>query len=216
MQGYDKMTVKIERMTHRPGQMCKLACDHTMVAEPEDGPAASPKLLAFLVKAEHTSVLEHCSITFRLSGVSRSFMSQITRHRVGTFTCQSQHYQDYEHVPTVVAPSLVHNLELASAIEKAYKAYGRLQLQGVPKEEARQVLPSAAAVNILWTVNARSLIGFLRQRLCKRNVLEMFMFAELIQEQAMLWWPALFSLSGAPCNMDGSCNQGKMRSPLCK
>lgn len=216
MQGYDQLEIKVIRSTEAPGSVCKLACNHTMVAEPEEGLNASPKLLKFLVRAEHTSVFEHCAITFMISGVSRSLMAQLTRSRMSSITCQSQHYQDYEDVPTIVDPALLGDLVMSGALDNAYRAYEILREFGTAKEEARQVLPNAAAVNILWTVNARELMLFLRQRLCKRNVLEMRIFAECIRVSANLWWPELFTLSGAPCVMDGKCNQGHMRSALCK
>jgi len=206
------MKVTIERATDQPGRLLKLACDHTMVIRPTDGPAAGPELIKFLLKAKHRSVFEHCKITFRITGVSRSLMAQLTRHRAGVFTCASQHYQNYGNVPAI----LTGDEYLDEAIKDAYTAYSHVVASGrAPKEVARQVLPNAASVNILWTVDARNLFDFLEQRLCKRNVPEMIEFAEAIHSQAYKWWPVLFSNAGAHCAQHNCCNQGGMQAKVC-
>lgn len=207
------MKIRIARATPNPSGLLKLACDHTMVAEPHDGYVASPGLIKFLIAAKHRSVFEHCKITFEIKGVTRSLMAQLTRHRAGVFTCQSQHYQDYTDVPAVCTGDEA----LDYAIIDAYKAYSDAVSTGrVPKEVARQVLPNAASVNILWSVDARNLFDFLEQRRCKRNVPEMVDFAWEIHRLAGGWWPELFDLAGAHCTQHGCCNQGVMQSPECK
>jgi thymidylate synthase (FAD) len=175
---------------------------------------ASDMLLKFLLTADHTSVLEHCSITFLVRGPSRSLLAQLSRHRHASLTCQSQHYQDYREAPFVVHPDM-QSSGVEEVLRDSMEAYIGLVDSGVPKEEARQVLPNAAVVNLLWTVNARGLLSFFRQRLCRRNVKEMQVFAEKAHAACMLWWPELFQFIGAPCRL-GTCNQGRMKDPQCK
>jgi len=207
------MRIKVVRATEKPGELLKLACNHTMVAKPEAFKEASPELIKFLIEAKHRSVFEHCKITFEISEVSRSLMAQLTRHRAGVFTCQSQHYQDYSGVPAIGTG----DKDLDKAILTAYKAYHTAVVYGgVPKEVARQVLPNAASVNILWTVDARNLFDFLEQRLCERNVPEMIAFAGALRVSALEWWPTLFKLSGPYCHRYQCCNQGSMQADLCK
>lgn len=102
----------------------------------------------------------------------------------------------------------------AEDFDAALKAYNAMLDEGVPREEARQVLPTAAAVNLLWTVNARGLMSFLRPRLCWRNVKEMKVFADKIHQTVMVWWPELFINIGPPCQLE-KCNQGSMIDPRC-
>jgi len=97
-----------------------------------------------------------------------------------------------------------------TALEVALVDYKQMIENGVPKEEARQVLPNAMCVNILWTVNFRSLINFFRQRMCKRNVEEMLVFATKVWEEINTYWPDYADLVGPPCYTDGRCNQGRM------
>ena len=94
--------------------------------------------------------------------------------------------------------------------------YQDLINMNIPKEEARQILPNAKAVNILWTVNARSLINFFNQRLCKRNIREMRMFAKELLLLCIDWFPELFMWVGADCKVLGGCTQGYMKAEVCK
>lgn len=219
IQTYNNMTIETLRSTEEPQKLTKRACSMTMQAIPETNSVPSNGLLSFLIDAEHTSVLEHCSITFGVSGVSRSLLAQLSRHRLASITSQSQHYQDYRDVPLVFSHQVASDTSLLDfilgAVDHSLEAYVFQREQGVAKEEARQVLMNAAAVNILWTINARSLINFFRQRLCARNVAEMKMFAERIYTEVMTWWPELFQFVGPPCFMDKKCNQGSMRPKSC-
>ena len=105
--------------------------------------------------------------------------------------------------------------EVVELLEQANQMYKHLISVAVPKDEARQILPNAKAVNIMWTVNARSLINFFNQRLCKRNVNEMYYFALKLHNICMLWIPELFDLVGPDCEVWGGCTQGKMKAQEC-
>ena len=205
---YNDIKVTIVRHTKNPGALCKTACDMTMQTAPivNNEIDIDPKLLKFIVTAEHTSVLEHCSITMFVQGVSRSLLAQLSRHRHASLTSQSQHYQLYSNAPMVVSEGMVGTEE---SFDEVLDMYNNLIDNNVPREEARQILPNAAAVNLLWTVNARGLISFLRPRLCWRNVEEMVVFATKVRHIALSWWPELFKHIGPPC-MLGKCNQGIM------
>ena len=168
-------------------------------------------LLKFLIKAEHTSLLEHLSWTFYIEGVSRSFLAQITRHRIGSFTSASQHYTDYRDMPFIVHPTLTKNEVVYQCLFTAVTGYKLLVDEGVPIEEARQVLPNAAEVRLLWTVNARSLFNFFEQRWCGRNVAEMIAFCEHLYAKVHDTWPEFAKFLGPYCyHLNGKCNQGKM------
>ena len=163
------------------------------------------------MKANHTSLLEHAVCCVLISNVSRSFLAQITRHRMSSFTCSSQHYQDYRNYDDFISPSAPH--EVADAVEHANEWYKALVDTGVPPQEARQILPNSKGVNILWTINARSLVNFLNLRMCHRNVEEMRIFAEKMLDFAIDWWPDLFLQVEADCQMPAfgkACRQGKM------
>ena len=208
---YDDITITPLRFTDNPGALAKIACDMTMQTQPDvNNNVSIPKgLLKFILTAEHTSVLEHCSISLNVKGVSRSLLAQLSRHRHASLTSQSQHYQDYSDAPVVISKAAKESGWYNGVFESEFIEYKLLLQAGCAKEEARQVLPNAAAVNLLWTVNARGLLTFLRPRLCWRNVEEMRIFAKKVWSASMLWWPELFVNVGPPC-MLGKCNQGVM------
>lgn len=216
IQTYQDMEIEILRQTERPTELVSLALQQTMhkdiVAK-----EASDKMLKFLLVSEHTSPLEHCTMTFRATGISRSLLAQVTRQRMWSFTSSSQHYQDYRDYPVVVSQEMAADRGAIMALGDLLMNYEDLVgTAGFPVHEARQILPNASAVNILITCNARSLVTFLRQRRCVRNVPEMVHFADLLQKACMLWFPELFTHVGAPCFMDGKCNQGRMMAEECK
>ena len=214
MKTYEQMQVKLIRKTQDPGKLIKLASDLTQKREPSLT-EASKKLIKYLITANHTSLFEHISTTWLISGVSRSFLAQITRHRMASYTSASQHYQDYSQYPCVVSQS-IDTLETLKILKSIDWFYEWLIQQGIKPEEARQILPNAKAVNILWTVNVRSLINFLNLRLCERNVEEMKLFASIISNKCIKWWPEVFTLVGPDCVMLGKCRQGKMKAKICK
>ena len=130
---------------------------------------------------------------------------------MASYTVSSQHYQEYSDYPNIVDEKMVHHPAVRKTLDKLNETYQQLIADGVPKEEARQILPNSKAVNILWTINARSLINFLNLRMCHRNTKEIKHFAttlcKLLEDK---WWPELFSLIGPDCHMKGECSQGIM------
>lgn len=214
---YDEAEVKLIRSTDSPAMLICNAAAQTMSAEVQDTENMS-SLIKALVEREHHSVLEHASITFHIKNCSRSFLAQITRQRTFKFTSSSQHYQDYRDYPNMVHqdsdPIVLDTFH--QAFKYTTSAYMDLLNHGVKREEARQVLPNAAAVNLYVTADARNLMYFLRQRRCARNVAEMIQIADAMWRISEIWFPELFSLVGPPCITDGKCNQGSMQADECK
>jgi thymidylate synthase (FAD) len=111
----------------------------------------------------------------------------------------------------VVSKKIAGMLGVGMALETALLAYKELVDDlGVPPEEARQVLPNAAAVNLIWTVNARALANFFEQRLCHRNVEEMQVIAGKILDQVYETWFDYAACVGPTCYTQRKCNQGAM------
>ena len=214
VQNYGDMEVRLIVCTEGMYYTISLARAITMKQDTSNINHMQPADYKFLLVAEHTSLFEHASFTFLLSGISRSLLAQITRHRICSFTAGSQHYQDYSDYPLVIDSSISNTTNLKKSFEGALEhsmlTYENAILRGTPKEEARQVLPNAMAVNLLWTINARSLVNFLRLRLCKRNVKEMRVLAEKVWRICYDVLPELFIWVGPQCFMDGVCKQGKM------
>lgn len=209
---YDDMQISIIRMTERPGDLVQLACSVTMKQHfgiPVG--ANTTELIRYLIDADHGNPLEHVYFTFQLMDLSRSFLAQITRHRIGSFTSSSQHYQDYRDYPMIIDSSEAFSA-MIGALERSIDTYEELiETEGSKPEEARQVLPNAMAINLLWTVNAVSLANFFRKRMCNRNVKEMRMAAERIWDLVNSVWPEYACNVGPDCYSRVKCRQGKMQ-----
>lgn len=133
------------------------------------------RLARKIFDSHHYSVVEHCTVTYGISGVSRTLLAQYTRHRVGiSFSVQSQRYVSERSEKNgglfgaVVPPTVLERPEAVAVYEdflrRAQAAYDRLNQLGVPKEDARFVLPGAAETNLVTTLNLRSLLELYRKR----------------------------------------------------
>ena len=92
------------------------------------------------------------------------------------------------------------------------EAYRELIADGVPKEEARQVLPNGMENNLMVTINARSLANFLNLRMCNRNTKEIKMVAEKMYDLVQPHFPEFFNNVGPDCSIS-KCRQGKLICP---
>lgn len=149
----------------------------------------NPKRVRRCIANGHTSVAEHVSATFRIEGISRSCLAQLTRHRMASFSVMSQRYCEIEGDDWyVIPPSVIEAGEEAAfcaLAEKAAKAYHRLLAKGVKKEDARFLLPEATKTILIMTINARSLMNFLSLRLDKSAQWEIRELAEQIEQVLM-------------------------------
>lgn len=144
-----------------------------------EGGTEADRLIRHIVASKHTSTLEHITYTFAIEGVSRALLAQLTRHRVGfSYSVQSQRYvrfgsEDKSGGFEYVTPQSVdraaeefYNVRevYERLMDQAQDAYDELRKFGVPAEDARMVLPNAAACSIVMTVNLRALLDFYAKR----------------------------------------------------
>ena len=179
------------------------------------------KYLKKLTDMGHLSPIEHASFTFGLEGVSRSLLAQITRHRIASFSVQSQRYVamgDEERGIDYIMPPAIRELGEEAAeeyrrqmeqINEWYQAW-RERLGGgtSANEDARFVLPNGAATRMLVTMNARELIHFLALRCCNRAQWEIRSVAWQMLALAYEAAPALFGKAGPGC-LRGACPEGR-------
>ena len=172
------------------------------------------KMIRGLIASGHFSALEHASFTFSISGVSRTFLAQVTRHRIGTsFSVRSQRYCDMNTAEKVCPPSIKaqHELleEFNNGIYVASAQYEKLMAAGASKEDARFVLPEATMTSMVMTMNARELLHFFSLRCCIRAQWEIRSVANemlrLVRNEA----PTLFEKGGASCVQLGYCPENK-------
>ncbi|HUT98971.1 MAG TPA: FAD-dependent thymidylate synthase [bacterium] len=147
------VTPEPERLIEAAGRTCYLSLDKT-------GEDTAARFSRMLLRSGHHSVFEHASATFRVRGGSRAFTHQLVRHRLCAFSQQSQRYVDERGFGVVKPDSIAGNPEAEKIfnehIAHSHEAYDRLRrLCGIPKEDARFVLPNAAESEIVITANFR-------------------------------------------------------------
>ena len=129
-------------------------------------------LLNLAITLGHLSVFEHASFTFAIEGISRSCSHQFVRHRLFSFTQQSQRYVKLKNKEAFVIPPLIEENKEALRIyeeelQNIFNTYQKLLSLKVPEEDARFILPNATETKIVATANARELMHFFKLRLDK-------------------------------------------------
>ncbi len=157
--------------------------------------------------------LGHLSFTFAVEGISRACSHQLVRHRVASFSQQSQRYIQVkrlaEHVVTPPTVTAKGKGRFDAFIAEASDAYSALVEAGVPREDARFVLPNAAETSLLMTMDGASLMHFFGLRLCSRAQWEVRAMAEEMLRQVREAEPTLFGGAGPYCVQLGGCPEGR-------
>lgn len=191
------------------------------------------KVANFLEKLSnlgHASPLEHASFTFGIEGVSRSFLAQISRHRIASFSVQSQRYVGMDNADHVIPKeiydagySAIHLYEesvknsfnnyneLKEELTRKYIAEGMKESPAKKKaqEDARYLLPEACCTRMIVTMNARELNHFFNLRCCNRASREIREVAEEMLKLVYPVAPHLFKSAGPSC-VCGACPEGNM------
>ncbi len=209
--------IKLLKFTNDPEKMCAIAAKLCRSSESIDKISGNftkkkiKELLIRIISSGHHSVLEHSSFTFEVEGVSRVLLAQLTRHRVASFSVQSQRCVRFENgVEYVIPDTIKKNKTLLKKYDNFFKSTETLYKEfldaGIPAEDARYILPSASATKMVITMNARELRHFFSLRCCNRSQWEIrdmaCLMLNLVRKEATL----LFSDAGPNCVRKG-CNE---------
>ncbi len=168
-----------------------------------------------IVASGHLSVLEHASFTFGVSGVSRALLAQLTRHRIASFSVQSQRYVSLEKGFGYIVPPRIRDLgeeavrEFEAQMAQMHAWYKQWQekLGENANEDARFVLPNACETHITVTMNARELLHFFSLRCCSRAQWEIRALAREMLRLCKREAPVIFENAGPGC-VSGPCPEG--------
>ncbi|VAV84437.1 Thymidylate synthase ThyX [hydrothermal vent metagenome] len=194
----------------------KLCYSDSTIAELEDKVRniSVEKFLDKILSMGHNSILEHASFSFGIDGISRVTSHQLVRHRVASYSQQSQRYvnlagSDEYVVPDTIAGDDAINTEYREFLKKVHAFYSKMVEAGIPKEDARYLLPNAACTKIIVTMNARELLHFFKLRCCERAQWEIRDMATRMLMLAKEAAPIIFKDGGPSC-VPGPCAEGKM------
>lgn len=217
------MNVKLIGCLSNPEKLPAMAATLThSKMKPEHLDTTSEKELSAVLdqvlKLGHTSVIEHASFTFAISDVSRSLTHQLVRHRIASFSQQSQRYVNLIVPHYVIPPTIMKNLKMRKAYEETMKEiwsqYNKLLEMKIPAEDARYVLPNATCTNIVVTMNARSLLNFFELRCCLHAQWEIRLLANKMLQEVRKVAPMIFKNAGPSCKTKRLCPEKKKNCPL--
>lgn len=169
-------------------------------------------LLEKIISSRHYSVTEHVSFTFAIEGISRACTHQLVRHRIASYSQQSQRYVDAENFSYIIPPQIAADAKakklFEETMEKCESAYKELR-EIAKKEDARYILPNATDSKIVVTMNTRSLYNFFEKRCCVRAQWEIRQLAEKMLEECKKVAPILFDKAGPSCVSKKYCGEGE-------
>ena len=229
-------TPDAEKMIAAAAKLCYAKSDINTLL---DGltPEKTENFLDMLTDLGHESPVEHASFTFGIEGVSRALLAQITRHRIASFSVQSQRYVDKTNFQYILPPAIeaipeakeefirameedaLHYESLREKLTEGHTARliaegkspeaARKAAEKMANEDARFVLPNACDTRMIMTLNVRSLRNFFRLRCCERAQWEIRDLAWQMLRLVKEACPTLFKYAGPAC-VSGPCPEGKM------
>lgn len=238
--------MKVKLLTHTPNpemtiaaaaKLCYSAVGVDEICE-KMTPESCEKFINMLMSLGHESPVEHVSFTFAIEGVSRSLLAQLTRHRIASYSVQSQRYVGKENFEYVMPPEIEkipearelflkameqdreiykqlddiltkHHFEAMSDEEKKDEKKAMSAASKKAHEDARYVLSNACDTKIVMTMNIRSLYNFFSLRSCNRAQWEIREMARLMLLECKKISPILFAKAGPSC-VKGKCSEGAM------
>lgn len=220
---------KPEAVVATAGKLCYSKSDIKSLADKQTEESIN-KFVDMLSSLGHESPIEHISFTFGIEGVSRACTHQLVRHRLASYSQQSQRYVDLSETYKYITPPAIKEdeellelyekandeifgfyKELSNKLENKYIEEGMKEKDAKKRaiEDARYILPNACETKIIVTMNARELLHFFKERCCNRAQWEIREVANQMLDLCLEVAPTVFKKAGAPC-VFGRCPEGAM------
>lgn len=225
-----------EETIAQAGKLCYSPVGVDEISKKQDGESIE-KYVKMLANLGHLSPIEHISFTFAAEGVSRTLTHQLVRHRLASYSQQSQRYVKLDGFEYIIPPHIKENKEASEifikAMEEDQKAYDKLadiltkkhfedlikegedekyakrKATKMAIEDARYVFPNACETKIVFTMNARTLLHFFNLRSCNRAQWEIRELSDQMLKLVRDIYPNIFAKAGPSC-IGGPCPEGKM------
>lgn len=229
------MQVELLSYTHNPKELIYSAARQCYSRSSayeifvKQGDITSDKIKEFirhLMKKGHMSPLEHVSFTFSIDGISRACSHQLVRHRIASYSQQSQRYVDMEDFKFVI-PATIENspqakaryLEVMEYLRKAYEELKTILEKNTQldkesiNQDVRFILPNAAETKVVVTMDVRELLHFFSERLCLRSQWEIRALAVKMFSFCNKILPEIFSEAQAKCKIHNYCPENNQNCP---
>ena len=172
------------------------------------------ELIKRVIGSGHYSTIEHIQLTFAVQNVSRACTHQLVRHRHMSFSQKSQRYVKEKGEFDYIMPKTIEkNPKLKEKFEEfilnTSNLYQEFIEAGIPAEDARSILPNAAASSLVASLNLRELIHLANLRLCTRAQLEIRMLVKAMVDEVIKKEPRLKPYLVPKCERLGYCDEDK-------
>lgn len=172
------------------------------------------KLIEKVIGSGHYSTIEHIQVSFAISNVSRACTHQFVRHRHVSFSQKSQRYvKEKGQFDYIIPPTILKNPEMKEKFENFMGEISKIYLEfteaGIPAEDARFVLPNAAASSMVVSLNLRELIHIANIRLCTRAQYEIRDVVKKMCDELTKQEPWLKKYLVPKCESLGYCDEDK-------
>ncbi|MFW6125633.1 MAG: FAD-dependent thymidylate synthase [Chloroflexota bacterium] len=211
--------INVVLISHTPDAERTIAAAARVTASPVSAeellekltPEQVDRLIESLLSSGHMSPFEHASFTFAIEGVSRVTSHQLVRHRLASYSQQSQRYvslREYNYVtPRTISGRQELERRYHEMVQSAHRLYLEMLDVGIPAEDARYVLPNASETRLMMTMNARELIHACSLRLCLRAQWEIVELFEQIKEEVEKVAPRIGAELKPKCYRLGYCDE---------
>lgn len=193
------MKVELVRMTTNPVEAIEMAASNCY----DSTPSNDGRVMNACYQSGHHSVLEFAVFHFHVEGVSRALLAQLTRHRMAGYAVRSQRYVAEDNFQYVIPPTIAKNPIALSAymelMDRDQEKYNLLTELGIPAEDARFVIPNSCTTVVDITMNLRSLIHFMNERLCTRSQWEIRELAKRMKKVVISQVPQLEKMLCPKC-----------------
>lgn len=221
------MNIELISYTELGEKACGVAAKTCVASEMPSMDDDNSKSLMHALSSGHDSITEHWTATFAIEGISRACSHQLVRHRMASYSQQSQRYVKMDGFKYVIPESIndivldevwdsdigfesVYASEVYTNLMNDIRDVYNLMIEGgIPEEDARYILPNACKTNIVVTMNARELRHFFSLRCCERAQWEIKQVAEMMLALVKEVAPTLFEDAGARCKQLGYCPEKK-------
>jgi len=168
-------------------------------------------LVSSILEAGHMSTIEHCTVVFALSNVSRACTHQLVRHRHVSFSQKSQRYVKEKGDFDYIVPEAIARSQFAprftSLMSEISAFYREMVGEGIAAEDARAVFPNAAASSLVMSTNMRELISIANLRLCTHAQLEIRILVKKMCDIVVGRDPWLAKWLVPKCVRNGYCDE---------
>lgn len=151
------------------------------------------KRLKHIIDIGHLSVLRFGMAVFRIEGISRVCLAQLTRSKHLDYLVRSSRYCDESDALMLIPESLAsHEKTVGNFLTLSKEVYKQLREAGISKQDARYILPQAQETELFVCGNYQAFVDFIRLRSSKSAQIEVREVALAIEKELQQIAPIIF------------------------